>query len=164
MLGFDITHFRFYAYCSIDISMNPLKQKPTLIFEMLDIIEKAPTRNDKIEALRYMRCLELEAILQMNYHYDVQLDLPSGPIDFEKDNGDPDMSAMRTRNAIPYFRDLIKSSPLSQSQKLKKFIGILESVNEREAEVFMLAKDRKLIHKWPSITIDLVREAIPNIV
>jgi hypothetical protein len=53
---------------------------------------------------------------------------------------------------------------LSQAEKLNRFVRILESLNEREAEVFVLAKDRKLQDRWPAINIHMVRDAIPGIV
>lgn len=145
--------------------MNPTQQKPTLIFEMLDQIQREPTPQARAVKMRQLRCLELNTVLQINYRPDVKLDLPAGAPSFRRDNGDPDMSIARTRNVIREFAELSPNNrQINSAQKLRKFIEILESVNEREAEVFILAKDRKLQDKWPAINIHMVRDALPGIV
>lgn len=145
--------------------MNPTQQKPTLIFEMLDQIQREPTPQARAVKMRQLRCLELNTVLQINYRPDVKLDLPAGAPSFRRDNGDPDMSIARTRNVIREFAELSPNNRQTNSaQKLRKFIDMLESVNEREAEVFILAKDRKLQDKWPAINIHMVRDALPGII
>jgi hypothetical protein len=145
--------------------MNPIRQKPCLVFEMLDLIQNQPYHTARVDKLKELKCFELNTVLQINYRPDVKLDLPAGTPNFVRDNGDPDMSASRTRNVINEFRDLSpQNRQMTPAQKLKKFVGILESVNEREAEVFILAKDRKLQTKWTNLSIELIRQAIPGIV
>lgn len=145
--------------------MNPTQQKPTRIFEMLDQIQRQPTPQARTVKMRQLRCLELNTVLQINYRPDVKLDLPAGAPSFRRDNGDPDMSIARTRNVIREFAELSPNNrQINSAQKLRKFIEMLESVNEREAEVFILAKDRKLQDKWPAINIHMVRDALPGIV
>lgn len=145
--------------------MNPTQQKPSLIFEMLDQVQRQPDHRSRVALLRFYRCFELNTVLQINYRPDVWLDLPPGVPKFQHDNGDPDMSIARTRNVIREFTYLSPiNRTMTRDQKLKKFVGILESVNEKEAEVFILVKDRKLQLKWPAISLQVVREAIPGIV
>jgi hypothetical protein len=145
--------------------MNPTQQKPTLIFEMLDQVQRQPTPQARAIKLRELRCRELNTALQINYRQDVKLDLPPGVPTFQHDNGNPDMSMARTRNVINDFFELgVQNRNLSQAEKLNRFVRILESLNEREAEVFVLAKDRKLQDKWPALNIQMVRDAIPGIV
>lgn len=145
--------------------MNPTQQRPSLIFEMLDQVQREPTPQARTIKLRQLRCRELNTALQMNYRPDVKLDLPPGTPSFQRDNGNPDASMARTRNVINDFLELgVANRNLSQTEKLSRFVRILESLNEREAEVFILAKDRKLQDKWPAINIHIVRDAIPGIV
>ena len=145
--------------------MNPTQQKPTLVFEMLDQIQREPTPQARAIKMRQLRCRELNTVLQINYRQDVKLDLPPGVPTFQKDNGNPDMSMARTRNIINDLFELgVQNRNLSQAEKLNRFVRILESLNEREAEVFVLAKDRKLQDRWPALNIHMVRDAIPGIV
>lgn len=145
--------------------MNPTQQKPSLIFEMLDQVQRQPTPQARAIKLRELRCRELNTALQINYRQDVKLDLPPGVPTFQKDNGNPDMSMARTRNIINDLFELgVQNQNLSQAEKLNRFVRILESLNEREAEVFVLAKDRKLQDRWPALNIHMVRDAIPGIV
>jgi hypothetical protein len=144
---------------------HPFYQRPTLIFEMLDTVARQPTYNDRIRVLSQLRCFELNTILQINYRPDVKLDLPPGPIQFQRDNGDPDQSMGRTKNIIPEFKYLdSRDKSLNVQQKIKKFTAMCESVNEREAEVFMLIKDKKLQTRWPFLNEALIRQAIPGII
>ena len=136
-----------------------------MLFEMLDQIERQPNFQTKAATMAYLKCYELSSILQINFRPDVRLELPPGPIAFQKDNGDPDMSLKRTRNVISDFKDLdVRNRSLGIAEKIRRFVGMLESVNEREAEVFLLAKDKKLQTKWKSLSIELIRAAIPGIV
>lgn len=145
--------------------MNLTQQKPSLIFEMLDQVQRQPTPQARAIKLRELRCRELNTALQINYRQDVKLDLPPGVPTFQKDNGNPDMSMARTRNIINDLFELgVQNQNLSQAEKLNRFVRILESLNEREAEVFVLAKDRKLQDRWPALNIHMVRDAIPGIV
>ena len=145
--------------------MNPTQQKPTLVFEMLDQIQREPTPQARAIKMSQLRCRELNTVLQINYRPDVKLDLPPGVPSFQHDNGNPDASMARTRNVISDFLELgVQNRNLDQPEKTRRFVRILESVNEREAEVFILAKDRKLQDKWPAINIQMVRDAIPGIV
>ena len=145
--------------------MNSTRQRPTLLFEMFDLIERQKTPQDRIAMLGYLKCYELSSILQINFRFDVKLDLPPGPIAFQRDNGDPDQSLSRTQNVIGDFKELdVRNKVLTTRQKLAKFIGMLESVNEREAEVFLLAKGKKLQAKWAWLTTEMVRQAIPGII
>ena len=145
--------------------MNPLRQKPTLVFEMLDSVERQTNVQAKVNTLASLRCFELNSILQINFRPDIRMELPPGAVMFQRDNGDPDQSLRRTKSVIPEFKELdVRNRQLQPAQKLKKFIAMLESVNEREAEVFILAKDKKLQNKWKSINLQLVRRAIPGIV
>jgi hypothetical protein len=145
--------------------MNPTQQKPTLIFEMLDQIQREPTPQARAIKMRQFRCRELNTALQINYRQDVKLDLPPGVPSFQRDNGNPDASMARTRNIINDIFELgTHNRNLSQNEKLSRFVRILEALNEREAEVFILAKDRKLQDRWPAINIHMVRDAIPGIV
>ena len=145
--------------------MNPTQQKPTLIFEMLDQIQREPTPQARAIKMRQLSCRELNTALQINYRPDVKLDLPPGVPTFHHDNGNPEASMARTRNVINDFAELgVNNRNLNQAEKNRRFVRILESLNEREAEVFVLAKDRKLQDKWPAINIHMVRDAIPGIV
>ena len=146
------------------MTIKPFAQKPTRIFEMLDLVQSQPTEQDKIDALKWVQCTELNTVLLINFTDRVKLDLPPGPITFEHDNGDPDNSLCRTSSIIPELCELYKQNHLlNQDQKVHKFVGILESVNVREAEVFLLLKDKALGKLWNCLTADLVRKAIPNL-
>ena len=43
------------------------------------------------------------------------------------------------------------------------FIQLLEGIHYTEAELVLAVKDRKLTHKWPSVSADLVRAAFPTL-
>lgn len=145
--------------------MNPTQQKPTLVFEMLDRVAREPNFAARAVKLREFAGRELNVVLQINYHPAVRLELPSGCPTFQRDNGDPDMAMSRTRNIIPDLLELrVENKKITPEEKQRRFVGILESLNEREAEVFILAKDRKLQDRWPALNLSMIQQAIPGIV
>jgi len=144
--------------------MNPTQQRPALVFEMLDHVNSQPDHRSRVKLLASYRCFELNTILQINYRNDIRFDLPPGVPKFQRDNGDPSMSMARTINVVREFAELdIRRTDIKPYLKLKKWIAMLESINEREAEVLILAKDHKLQLKWSNVTRQVVQEALSGI-
>jgi len=74
------------------------------------------------------------------------------------------MSMARTINVVREFAELdVRRTDIKPYMKLKKWIAMLESINEREAEVLILAKDHKLQLKWSNVTRQVVQEALSGI-
>lgn len=136
-----------------------------LISEVLDLVEKAKTKEEKIKVLKQNETPPLRGYLKMNFHPDVFLDLPEGEPPFKKEPDKP-IGENETKLFTEYRRFYIWLDPNTQLPKVKKeklFIEMLEGLHISEAEVICLIKDKKLQKKYKSLKEDIVREAFPQI-
>lgn len=133
--------------------------------ELFDKIEKAKTRKEKVDLLKKHELPALRGILKINFHKEVFMDLPEGEPPFRKEEDKP-LGYQETNLVIEYKRFYIWLDPNQKIPRIKKeklFIEMLEGLHHSEAEVIILAKDKKLQTKWKSLKEDIVREAFPMI-
>lgn len=137
----------------------------TTIPQILEEVEKASTRETKIKTLRAYEHPILRGILQINFDPNVKVYLPEGEPPFKKDKEIP-IGYSETNLFAEFRRFYIWLDPNSKLNKVRKeqlFIQFLEGIHWTEAEVILLAKDRKLQTKFKSLKDDLVREAFPGL-
>lgn len=134
-----------------------------LLPEVLDQVDKAKTKEEKINLLRKLCVPSYRGVLRINFDENVNLNLPEGEPPFRKEVDKP--VGYQETNIIQEFRRfyiwLDPNQNLPKVRKEKLFIEMLEGLHVTEAEVLCLAKDRKLQKKYKSITYDLVKEAFP---
>lgn len=131
--------------------------------EVLELFEKAKTREEKIAVLKKHEMPVLRALMRLNFDPSGKMDLPEGEPPFKKE---PDKPAGMSESTLigEYRRFYIWLDPKTNLPKLKKeqlFIELLESLHISEAQDLCLAKDGKLQTKYKSLTEDIVREAYP---
>lgn len=132
--------------------------------EILDTLEKAKTRQEKIAILKKHETPVLRAIMRINFDPNVKMDLPDGEPPFNKEAGRP-IGYQQTNLINEYRRFYIWLDPKQNLPKVRKerlFIEMLEGLHVSEAELLCLAKDRKLTTRYKTLKEDLVREAYPN--
>lgn len=132
--------------------------------EILDLFEKAKTRQEKVKVLRDHESPVLRALMRINFDPNVKMDLPEGEPPYNKEAGRP-IGYQQTNLVVEYRRFYIWLDPKQNLPKIKKerlFIEMLEGLHTTEAEVLVLAKDRQLSKKYKSLKEDLVREAYPT--
>lgn len=131
--------------------------------EVLDLLEKAKTREEKVAVLRKHQTPVLQALMRLNFDKTVKMDLPEGEPPYKKDKDKP-AGYQETNLVVEYRRFYIWLDPKQNLSKVKKeqlFIELLEGLHHSEAEVLVLAKDRKLQKKYKSLKLDIVKEAYP---
>lgn len=136
-----------------------------LLSEILEQVDKAKTKAEKIELLKQHEMPVLRGILKINFHPDVRMDLPEGEPPFQKEADKP-AGYQESNLVVEYKRFYIWLDPTQQIPKIKKeklFIELLESLHISEAELLILAKDKKLHKKYKTIKEDIVRAAFPQI-
>lgn len=139
--------------------------KNVLLFEIFEKFNKQKTDDKRKLVLQENLGYELLTALQANFRPEIVFDLPLGAPPYKKDESvDPGASLNRTRTVLQEFPLLLKNgSKLNAIQKEMKFIGMLESVNVKEAEILILIKDKALSTKYPKLTAEFVKEAIPQV-
>lgn len=131
--------------------------------EVLEQFEKAKTREEKISILKRYEVPVLRALMRLNFDENAKMDLPEGEPPFKKDTDVP-IGYNQTNLIQEYKRFYIWLDPNTNLPRLKKeqlFIELLEGLHISEAEVLILAKDKKLQSKFKSLKEDIVREAYP---
>lgn len=138
----------------------------SLIFsEVLDLVDKAKTKEERIGLLRKYGLPALKGILRINFDPNVKMDLPDGEPPYRKEVDKP-IGYHETNLIQEYKRFYIWLDPkqnLTKIRKEKLFIEMLEGLHHTEAEIVCLVKDRKLTKRWKNIKADVVREAFPGL-
>ena len=137
----------------------------TTVPQILEEVEKAVGRENKIKVLKAYEHQVLRGILQINYDPRVKVNLPEGEPPFKKDTSIP--VGYSETNLYTEFRRfyiwLDAGVNLTKMRKEQLFMQMLEGIHWSEAEALCLAKDKKLQTKYKSLKEDIVREAFPNL-
>lgn len=132
-----------------------------LFSEILEKVDKAKSKQEKLDLLKQHESAALRGILRINFDPNVVMDLPDGEPPFKKENDKP-IGYHETNLTQEYKRFYIWLDPnqnLPAVRKEKLFIEMLEGLHVSEAELLCLAKDRNITKKYKTIKEDLVREA-----
>lgn len=131
--------------------------------EVLEMFEKAGSREEKLFILKKYEVPVLRALMRLNFDTTSSMSLPEGEPPYKKDEYKP--AGYNESNLVQEYRRfyiwLDPNTNLSQIKKEQLFIEMLEGLHHTEAEVICLAKDKKLQTKYPSLSEDIVREAYP---
>jgi hypothetical protein len=137
----------------------------TSVPQVLEEVEKAPTREAKIKVLRAYDHMVVRGLLRINFDDNIKMSLPEGEPPFKKDTSIP--SGYSETNLFTEFRRfyiwLNSDVNITQMRKEQLFIQMLEGIHWSEAELICLAKDKKIQTKYKSIKEDLIREAYPEL-
>jgi hypothetical protein len=136
----------------------------TTIPQVLEEVEKAKTHEEKVAVLQKYNTTQLRGILNMNFNPALNFNLPEGTPPFKNDVERP-LGYTETNLYTEYRRFYIWLTPneLSRTKRENLFIQMLEGIHSTEAELVLLIKDRKLTHKYPSVTPEVIRAAFPTL-
>lgn len=137
-----------------------------LVSEMLDLVEKAETKEQKKAILLQNKSSHaLLYSLALNYDPNVVFHLPEGTPPFKRETGKP-IGYHQTSIQNELKRFYIWADPNVQLPKLKKeglFMEMLEGMHYTEADIICAAKDGRLTTIYKTVTEDLVRETFPKL-
>lgn len=134
-----------------------------LVSELFKLVEKAESKQEKINLLRSNDVQEVRAILTLNYNPDFKLNLPEGTPPFRKEENPIGYQATTIKHELRRFYIWMQPNELSRTKRETLFIEMLEGLHFTEAEIICAAKDRQLTTLYPSITASLAKEAYPDI-
>lgn len=135
-----------------------------LISEVLQKVSNAKTKTEKVKLLREYNTQALRTILIINYDESVVSMLPAGPVPFVPNDAPPGTEHTKLEHEYRKLYLFFKggSNSLQQSKRESLFIQMLEGLQESEANVLVLAKDKSLQQKY-KLTRACVEEAFPQI-
>ncbi len=162
------------------MTMTPTKKtttrKPTVkrvklppnpfIHEILELVSEQRTKVKRVEILQEYRDDSLTAVLIWNFDERVQSAVPGGQVPYEPNDvpvGTDHTSLRREWKTLYHF---IKGGnpSLSNLRRETMFVQLLEGLHPKEAEIICLVKDKELESVYPKVTLDIVKEAFPDIV
>lgn len=135
-----------------------------LVSEVIQRVSNAKTRDEKIEILRHYDNPALRSVLIWNFDSKVESALPVGEVPYTPNDapiGTEHTKLVQEWRKFNYFVKGVTDTP--QPKRETMFIQLLESLQEAEAELMCLVKDKQL-HKRYKITKVVVQEAFPDII
>jgi len=133
------------------------------IAEVCESLKDAKTKNDRVEILRRNDTLALRGLLRMNYDASLILALPEGTPPYKKRNvpegfGETTLKAS-AKGWYVFVRDA--TPQLKQTKRESLFINLLESLDPKEADILVGAKDRTLDL---GLTKKVIDEVFPGLI
>lgn len=142
-----------------------IKAKDMQVFEILDKLEKIVDKDNKVEYLveNFSDHKPLQYILKWNFCDSVESVIPDGtpPFNNEEQDGPSRSSLWSYLSVFPVFVRSVQSQKMQSLKREQIFIEMLESLDNSEAEMVCLAKDKKLTEKW-SIEMEVAQQAFPG--
>tara|TARA_Y100001972_G_C7410130_1_gene212619 strand:+ start:40 stop:474 length:435 start_codon:yes stop_codon:yes gene_type:complete len=135
-----------------------------------EIFEKAANLKTKKEKIAYIQeqasvSPAFRDILRINFDQDVVCLLPEGEPPYKKDDapkGYQYQSLHKAYREFTYFFKGGQGSTLPPVKRESMFVNLLESLHADEAQLLVLAKDRKL--KYKGITKKFIQETLPGLI
>lgn len=135
------------------------------ISEILSEVSKIEERDGRIQHLRKHSCPALRDILRINFDDSIVSALPEGSPPYKKDDAPKGYEFKSLHREFKQFGKFFKgpvSDAISPLRRESLFVQLLESLHNEEAELLVLAKDKKL--KYRGVTKKLISDAFPTLI
>ena len=134
-----------------------------LMHEVLQKVSNAKTKKEKIALLKEYNTQALRSLFIINFDDTVISMLPPGDVPYKPNDAPEGTEHTLLEKEARLLHHFFKGgSNVSQVKRENMFIQMLEGLNQGEAEVLVLAKDKKIGKRW-KITKACVTEAFPSI-
>lgn len=135
------------------------------MYEVFDDFKNVKTKQERIDVLRRNDTYALRNVLQGTFDSSIKFTVKKVP-DYKKIDMPPGMSYSHMTEALSKVYLFVEGNTkrpagLSDKRETELLIQILESLEEKEAEVFanMMRKDLKV----PYLTTNIINEAFPGL-
>ena len=135
-------------------------QRTLAISEILDLVKSAKTKQKKVEILRKYHSETLTYILELAFHPNVGWWLPEGAPPYKPSEVlDTEGRLYQEARTLPMY--LYGNRPdLKKHQRENLFIGLLESIHPKDAELLIAVKDKKVA----GLDVATINEAFPELI
>jgi len=134
------------------------------VFEILEKVENAKTKKDKIAVLQKNEIMPLLDVLRGTFDETIQWNLPGGTPPYTPNNEEsyPSTLLKQHRNFKYFVKGLRESNRLNPIRRERMFIDILEAIHPKDAELLVSMINKKSPMK--GLTKNLVKEAFPQLI
>lgn len=141
-----------------------MKKTNLLPSEVFKLIQSTRDLKERDAIIQKHADFTIRTILQVNFNDWIKLDLPEGKPPFTPDTNPVDKSGGRIHKLIRNLKILTPASNLKKYKKEVRFIQMLESVNQHDAEILIAMKDKALTKLYSAITEAFVRRNFPKLI
>jgi len=135
------------------------------ISEIMQQVEAAHAREDKIRILRWWESEPLKEVLKYCFHPEIKFLLPEGDVPYSPMPTGEGHGMLYTEARKLYLFAAFRDQPLHPTIKdLKRqmlFVQFLEGIDPQDAKLMVAIKDKQMPYK--SVTPDLVLEVFPGL-
>jgi hypothetical protein len=136
------------------------------IYEVFDDIEKSSSRSEKIETLRKNDSFALRQVLRGTYDPNIKFAITKVPY-YKPSDSPPGLAYTGIHQELDrvylFQEDNPRVSPdLTEKRREQILIQILESLEKREAEIYMNMLLKKQVVK--GLNLEVVKEAFPDLI
>ena len=132
-----------------------------LFSEVLDMVHKAKTKNQKVELLRKYKTDSLKMFLKAAFDPKIEWVFPAGEVPYTPNDSpagtDHTLLIQESKKLWRFIKGA--DNVTRQSQKENMFFQMLEGLHESEAKLLINAKDKKLHQIYKGLSSNVVREA-----
>jgi hypothetical protein len=148
----------------LDVSDEPIRKTGMRVSmsQILQAVEDAPTKQDKINTLRHWDCPPLRSLLQACFDPNIKWLLPKGTPQYTPSILTDIESRLFQETKHLYLFVEGGNPNLTNLKRGNLFIQILESITPEDAKLLIGVKDQEM--PYQSITAKLVSEAFPGII
>lgn len=134
--------------------------EPT-VHEIFTLINNAKDKPKKIEVLKKHDTQAMRMLLKAAFDPKIEFDLPEGTPPFIRNEAPAGTEHTSLFYASKKLWRFVKGAdPETKSlAREKMFLGLLESLHEKDADVLIGIKDKKLNNMYKGLTSQMVREA-----
>ena len=146
--------------------VNRVKLPPNpFIHEIFELASEQKTKAKRVAILKEYRDDSVTAVLIWNYDVKVVSAVPEGVVPFKQNDVPVGTDHTSLRREWKNLYHCIKggNDSLSAIRRETMFIQLLEGLHPKEAEIICYIKDKDLKALYPKITLDVVKEAFPDI-
>lgn len=143
------------------------KFKPTEVFEIFDLVQKAETKEEQIAILKENNCLAIRDVLRAAFDDTIVFTVPPGAPPFKETlstEGKSPTTLMRSTRDFTYFVKRGKGDAFKQTKRETLFLRMLEGIHPRDAKIVIAMKDKKLQEEYPALSKELVKAVWPNLI
>lgn len=142
-------------------NVNAVNVVRPLIHEILTMVNNAKDKPRKIQVLKKYDSEGLRMVLKSSFDPKIVWRLPKGDVPFMKNDAPEGTQHTRLEQEAKKLFHYIKggNDRLNQMKCEQMFVQLLEGLQENEAEVVILAKDKILHQKYKGLSQQVVKEA-----
>lgn len=135
-------------------------QRTLAIYEILDKVKEAHHINDKAKILRQYDSETLRYILELAFHPNVGWWLPEGAPPYNPSQVlDTEGRLYHEARTLPIYLNGNRPE-LKPYQREQLFIGLLESLHPKDAELLIAVKDKKV----EGLNVETINTAFPGLI